>query len=198
MTDSVLGCSIMCSRFRLWYLLGLMVLLSGGCVTDSIALRLYQDQNRFSLGEVRLGSNQKSALTIAKAHFKIDPVCVEQKVGNKNNKMASLEQTCTYSDLTNIYLSDQEVTKVTYFFVGAYLQQVNIELIPNNESSLNDTVHKLSESLKLQGESNGSLHKWVGSVDAALLIQQGNIKLRILPLKYLHENSKGPSIFWRS
>ncbi len=181
-----------------WVFLGLMAVLSGGCVTDSIALRLYQDHDRISIGSVKLGANQREVLNIAEDELGKTPVCVEKKVGNKNNKMAVLEQTCVFKGLENIRLSGREIVEVRYFFVGAYLQQIDIELVAKNKDSMDEMARELSNSLNLEDEKQGLLHKWIGSLDAALLIQQGNIKLRIVPLAQLPENSKGPTILPRT
>lgn len=167
-------------------------------MADSKGLRLIQNENRISIGEIQMGNSQRQVLEIASREFSIEPQCKEQKVGNRNNKKAALEETCSYSDLTDIELFGHRLVGISYFFENAILNKIDVELEPKNENSIDEVVQQVSQSLNLVDKSNGMLHQWVGAVDAALLIQQGNLKLRVIPRAQLPENSKGPTIMNRS
>ncbi len=167
-------------------------------MADSHALRLMQDSQRFSIGNVHIGDSQRLVLEQASAQLKQEPECHSRKVANSRNKMASSEQTCIFVEPQGIEMSGQKVLKIIYFFLDAHLQQMDIELEAGDDGSMEKIATNLSTNLNLKVEKQGTMSKWVGARDAVLMVKQGTIQIRIVPLDLLEENTQGNKVMHRS
>ena len=180
-------------------LLGIINLLLGGCVvadsqniTEAHLMRAEQ-QGRVTIGNAMLGESQTSVLANTVKYFALKANCSAIKVAGLN-KRASLEEHCTYQPLKGELLFGLPLLKVEYFFKDSTLRKIDVELKASSESALIDLVETVSKQFEIQAEKKGYLHRWALAQDALVVVQQGNIKLRVVPLALLEKNSQGPKI----
>jgi len=150
-------------------------------MTSSYALKLVQDTDRFSLSDTRLGMGVDDTLKIAQRHFGQEARCTSEKGGVPTQKKATLLQVCVFDAPANVFLARHKVLKAGYQFRDGLLQQIDLEMEPKDEGQALDALEaEISASLGIPKQQQGPMKSWVGESDAAMLVRQGNLKLRVL------------------
>ena len=163
-------------------LLGIAVVLCSACMTSSFALNVAEDTGRFALNDSRLGQNTAQVLTVAQRQLGQVPTCQAEKKGNLRNKKASLVQVCRFDTPVDVYLARQKILEVVYHFVDGELHQIDVEIDASNAegTARTELESAISVSLGRKAKNQGPVVSWEGESDAALLVRQGNFRLRLL------------------
>ena len=171
-------------------LTGVTIVFCSSCMTSSFALNVAEDTGRFALNDTRLGQKTAQVLSVAQRQLALKPDCRARKKGNQRNKKASLVQICRFDAPVDVYLARQKILSLDYHFVDGELQQIDVEIDSTNTegTARTELESAISASLGRKGVTQGPVISWTGENDAALLVRQGNFRLRLSSLLLLPES----------
>lgn len=172
-----------------FFLVALLALLLGGCMTKALALKFGEQTGRFKIvDQSALGSDYASTIAMAEKAYAIQPRCESEKGGVSMIKKAVTMNTCVFAPLTNTFMAGQKVVSATYVFIDSRFEQLDLEIELSSDDGQQAIIAEISSEIAKEAETEGPMTIWRGESDTTLLVRQGNVKIRMTNNILLPEN----------
>lgn len=157
-------------------------------MTNALAVKFGNDAERFTFDDERLGSEAKEVIALASTKYAKEPRCTTEKSGVVVVKKVKREQNCVFTSLRNVLFAGQNVVEARYKFINGRFEQLDLEIEEVTVESKDALLQALTMSLNVGMEVEGSVSRWSGKNDTAMLVRQGNYKFRMTNSVYLPDD----------